>query len=118
MSAAWAPYFTVEEMRCPCCHRADMDKDFMHKLWSARRACGVVMPVSSGYRCIHHNKAVKGAKESWHLKGRAADITCLGGVRRAAIVRALMDEGLSVIIYRTHVHADLRPMPLQLGIAL
>jgi uncharacterized protein YcbK (DUF882 family) len=36
------------------------------------------MSVSSGYRCLKHNKAVGGAPGSIHLTGLAADITVKG----------------------------------------
>lgn len=42
----------------------------------ARAALGAPVNVTSGYRCKRLNKAVGGARNSQHLKGQAADITC------------------------------------------
>lgn len=40
-----------------------------------REAWGKSITVNSGYRSPELNKAVKGSKTSWHIKGCAADIT-------------------------------------------
>lgn len=40
-----------------------------------RRHWGAPLCVNSGYRCLALNKAVKGAVNSHHVKGMAADIT-------------------------------------------
>lgn len=42
-----------------------------------RLAYGKPIVVTSGYRCLELNKAVRGAATSQHLKGQAADITSL-----------------------------------------
>ena len=39
-----------------------------------RRHAGTPIPISSGYRCPRLNAAVGGAKRSYHLQARAADI--------------------------------------------
>lgn len=44
-----------------------------------RKAYGEPIKVNSGYRCADLNRILKGAKNSQHLKGEAADIT--GGSR-------------------------------------
>lgn len=41
----------------------------------ARERLGVRIVVNSGYRCLELNKAVKGAANSQHTKGEAADLT-------------------------------------------
>ena len=48
----------------------------------ARSALGKPITVNSGYRCPQLNKAVGGAPKSYHLLGRAADITTNGCNRR------------------------------------
>jgi len=37
---------------------------------------GIPIRISSGYRCLRVNQINKGAKESQHMKGQAADIQC------------------------------------------
>lgn len=41
----------------------------------AREYLGKAIKVNSGYRCKELNAVVGGAKQSYHLRGRAADIT-------------------------------------------
>lgn len=41
----------------------------------ARERLGSPIIVNSGYRCNRLNEAVGGAKRSYHLQGRAADLT-------------------------------------------
>ncbi len=41
----------------------------------ARKQLDVAINVNSGYRCPQLNNAVGGAKKSYHLSGRAADVT-------------------------------------------
>ena len=41
-----------------------------------REAAGIPIKVNSGYRCPEVNTLVGGVKNSQHLKGQAADITC------------------------------------------
>ena len=43
-----------------------------------RRAYGKLIKVTSGFRCPIHNSYVKGAKNSQHVKGEAADIQAVG----------------------------------------
>ncbi len=40
----------------------------------ARRKFGAPITVTSGYRCQALNRAVGGARRSYHLQGRAADV--------------------------------------------
>jgi uncharacterized protein YcbK (DUF882 family) len=46
----------------------------MDRLDGVREALKHPMIPSSGYRCPIHNAAIKGASESWHMYGVAADI--------------------------------------------
>ncbi len=46
-----------------------------HVLEKVRALWGAPIHVNSGYRCEVLNKAVKGSKNSQHLRGMAADIT-------------------------------------------
>ncbi|MDO4802505.1 MAG: D-Ala-D-Ala carboxypeptidase family metallohydrolase [Prevotellaceae bacterium] len=48
----------------------------IYLLQPIRDGVGIPIVISSGYRCPELNKAVKGAKNSNHLYGLAADIDC------------------------------------------
>jgi uncharacterized protein YcbK (DUF882 family) len=64
--------------------------------------------VTSGHRSPEKNKAVGGAKNSYHLYDRARDIAapCLKPVKLAEIAKKYAN---GVITYKTHVHIDNRP---------
>ncbi|MCC8037005.1 MAG: D-Ala-D-Ala carboxypeptidase family metallohydrolase [Bacteroidales bacterium] len=58
----------------------------------AREAYGGPIRVNSGYRCPQLNSAVGGAKRSYHLQGRAADLntgTRAGNLRLYKILQSL-----------------------------
>ena len=56
-----------------------------------RKRYGKTIKVNSGYRCPKLNKAVKGAYNSQHLKGLAADITT-GSAKENEILFQLIQE--------------------------
>lgn len=67
--------------------------------------------ISSGYRSPALNSAVKGAKHSYHLLGRAADITSCDIERLKSVVRSLVDLGrikpTEYIEYSSFIHLAL-----------
>lgn len=81
-------YFTIDEL---CRSHAAVEKGISNTptddiidslsdlvenvLDPARERLGVRIVVNSGYRCLELNKAVKGAANSQHTKGEAADLT-------------------------------------------
>lgn len=80
-----------------------------------RTVLGKPVRVISGYRSELYNRAIKGARLSQHIQGRAADIVVSGCT--AAMVHAccleLHDAGTLKIgglgIYPNFVHIDIRP---------
>lgn len=56
-----------------------------------RKRYGKPIKVNSGYRCEQLNKAVKGAANSQHIKGLAADITA-GSAEENKILFELVQE--------------------------
>lgn len=61
--------------------------------------------ITSGLRSEEKNREVGGAKNSFHLHGRAYDIitTC-----KDLTIKKALEGGLSVIIYKRHLHLDNR----------
>jgi len=53
--------------------------------------------VTSTWRSPEHNRRVGGARNSWHLQGRAIDIARHGGARHAEIAAELRRSGLYLI---------------------
>ena len=62
----------------------------VHILQPIRDYLGHAIFVSSGYRCQELNAAVKGAKNSQHLKGQAADLQALGEFSNKDIFEAII----------------------------
>ena len=69
---------------------------------------GHPVTVTSGYRCLEHNRRVGGARRSRHLSGEAADIRVRGRALRTVARRARALAVGGVGLYRTHVHVDIR----------
>lgn len=80
-------YFSIEELeasatatkrgiknKMPEAARENAERLIEMVLDPARRRFGKPIRVTSGYRCPLLNKAVGGARRSYHLQGRAADL--------------------------------------------
>lgn len=68
--------FGLAEFQCPptCgCNAQLIDDDLIKRLQTIRDKLGGKIKITSGYRCIKHNKHVDGGKASKHLYGVAAD---------------------------------------------
>lgn len=100
-------HFTIDEFKCPCCGKAEMDEGLLIALDLAREAAGVPFVITSGYRCEKHNKEVGGSPNSSHLKGLAVDIKASNSKTRFKIVNALIRSGFKRIgIGDGFIHVD------------
>ena len=107
------PHFSLDEFRCPDCNAVDerAARSLAVRLEPVRYDVGPVI-VASGFRCHVHNIKVKGAADSAHLVGLAADIQCLNDSDRFALVKSLLEHGfLRLGIAARHIHADIAPRP-------
>ena len=103
--------FTDDEFKCPCCGKL-LDslpfRAFIAKLQDARNIAGIPFVITSGYRCLKHNKAVGGEPDSSHLVGVAADIRTRTLLERFSIINGLMKAGFTRLgIGKKHVHVDM-----------
>ena len=79
-----------------------------------RDALGKSITITSGYRSPEHNAKVKGAKNSQHVKGTAADIKVKGMTPKevALVIEGLIASGKmkegGIGIYPTWMHYDHR----------
>ena len=100
-------YFTEDELKCPCCWKCEMDKEFLVKLNCARERAMIPFVINSGYRCEKHNAEV-GSKSTNHTSGKAVDLQCMISARRYMIVEKLMNVGIMGIgIGPSFIHADI-----------
>ena len=77
-----AKHFTAKEWRCKCGQcggrsaTQPLSDQLLVRLDLLRAALGAPITITSGWRCEAHNAATPGASaRSYHLQGRAADIT-------------------------------------------
>lgn len=110
--------FTSEEFACKCgCGYDTPDPELIRMLQSARDLYGKSMIISSGCRCIKHNRTVGGATNSAHITGKAADILTPTGADRYLIIKALIQAGferLGINFNKKFIHVDIdysKPSP-------
>lgn len=101
----------LEQLRCPCCGREELDELLVPMLKELEKKVGTLR-ITSGFRCEKHNEELKKrglpvAEKSLHLVGKAADIFCLKK-HQAALVDAARKAGFGGIgIGANFIHLDL-----------
>ena len=108
--------FKRDEFLCPCgCGFDDIDPLIVTTLQRLRDEVQRPVIVNSGCRCRSHNAAVKGAPQSQHMQGKAADIRIDGMTSREifdTLRRLYLDGELYVgYVYAINgrsVHVDVR----------
>ena len=101
-------YFNNKELRCACCKENKCTEMFLERLEALRIVFKHPMKVNCAYRCADHNEEVGGSTNSYHLKGEAADIHCPNGKYKSKLVMMALQQGLSVGVYKTFIHLDIR----------
>ena len=99
------PNFTREEFICPCgCGFDDIDPLIVTTLQRLRDEVQRPVVVNSGCRCKSHNATVKGAPQSQHMQGKAADIR-IDGMASIQIIDVLKRLYLDHEAYVGYVYA-------------
>ena len=97
--------FKRDEFVCPCgCGFDDIDPLLVSALQRLRDEVQRPVVVNSGCRCRSHNAAVKGAPQSQHMQGKAADIK-IDGMTSREIFDTLRRLYLDGEIYVGYVYA-------------
>lgn len=104
-------HFKAEEFRCK-----DGTKEFLwapklfEVLETIRNHFNEPVIINSGYRTPTWNEKVGGAKNSYHMKGMAADIVVKGVSTKqvAEYANEIMKNHGGVIRYTNFVHVDVR----------
>lgn len=72
-------YFKDSEFTCKCGCGLNLQKNGIKKIADEiREHFGKPMIITSGTRCVKHNREVGGVSNSWHLKGNAFDFIIPG----------------------------------------
>lgn len=96
----------IDELRCPCCGKVEIDSIFFARLRRARTMADVPFIINSGYRCPKHNAEV-GSTSKNHTSGKAADLKVSGGPTRGKILFGLYTAGFKRVgISKTFIHCD------------
>jgi uncharacterized protein YcbK (DUF882 family) len=99
-------HFSKREFACRHCREAVVEPRLVTKLEQLRKLTGRPLVVVSGYRCPVWNRAVGGARRSYHLTGQAADLkygyATEDQARRAGFTGIGVRDGWAV-------HVDVRP---------
>ena len=110
-------YFDLKEFDSPDVPGAgeNMKHEFLERLDLAREEAGCSFRITSGFRTESYNKDLlkrgyKASKNSSHLKGCAADISCKSSDKRLKIVKALIKVGYTRLgIAKSFIHVDSDP---------
>jgi uncharacterized protein YcbK (DUF882 family) len=109
-------YFKYEEFDSPDepgSGEKNMSPLFIKLLDDARHYAQTSFKITSGFRSKAHNESLrkrgfKAVKNSAHLKGLAADISCTTSAKRYLIIDALRFVGIDRIgIGRNFIHCDI-----------
>lgn len=93
-----------------------VNEEALDILQKARNMAGSPFVINSAYRSPTHNADVGGKRNSYHLQGRAFDIS-LEGWDRHRLKKILQEAGFNGIgMYKSFIHADTRLKPLVWGI--
>lgn len=103
--------FNRNEFKCPCCGLNNISISLVNQLQEARNFANVPFLITSGTRCVTHNRETGGAKDSSHLKGLACDISANNALTRYVIANALFQAKFTRIeICEKHIHVDIDTM--------
>ena len=116
-STKLSAHFDVNEFQCKCGkgHDFQLDTDLVDKLEKLFTAldCSKIV-ISSGFRCVEHDKKVGGTGTGQHTIGKAADLCCYGQDGKPIVTYkvccAAQDIGFTGIarINDSHTHCDVR----------
>lgn len=108
--------FTVREFACN--DGSDLiliDPLLVEYLQALREHVGMPVRINSGYRSPAYNRRVKGAKDSFHTRGQAADIWVSNNTPRQVYltiergeVPGINPQKIGLGLYKTFVHIDTR----------
>lgn len=102
-------YFKLKEFDSPDAPGSGeyMNEEFLHMLDAARKIYGKPMKVNSGYRTKEYNAKIGGVKNSSHIKGLAADISCKSSGDRFDMLNAFIKAGFKRIgVAGSFIHVD------------
>lgn len=106
-------HFKLGEFQCPCCGLNNISPEVLSKIERIRVLMGIPLRINSGTRCPKHNESIGGAKNSYHLKGEAIDVSMTGmdPDQRHKFIHLMHQEFHGLGLGKTFVHGDIRETP-------
>ena len=104
-------HFKVKEFACKDgSDKILIDLDLVEILETARSYINEPIKIVSGYRTEAYNKKINGAKNSYHCKGQASDISVLvADLEQLAICVAVAGaKGIGIYSKDNFIHVDTR----------
>lgn len=112
-------HFKVKEFACKDGSQVVfIDSYLVSILDILRNQVGKPVIINSGYRTPTRNKEVNGAKYSYHMRGKAADIRIEGMTAKeiANKLNKIIPNECGIIVYNTWVHIDTRNKKYRKGV--
>jgi hypothetical protein len=106
--------FNVREYRCKggsaCCGGAGpISFELVHYHQKLRDELGIPLTITSGFRCMVHNKRIGGAVNSLHTQGLAGDIALPKGMTVPDFAAVAKEVGIPFVLeYPWGIHTDVR----------
>lgn len=112
-------HFKVKEFACKDGSQVVFIDNYLVSILDIlRNQVGKPVIITSGYRTPTRNKAVDGAKYSYHMRGMAADIRIKGMTAKeiANKLDKIIPNECGIIVYNTWVHIDTRTKKYRKGV--
>ncbi len=106
-------HFNSSEFDCHCklCKETKIEPELVSRLERLRELIGKPIIITSGYRCLAHNREVGSKDTSFHVKGMAADIIVKGmhPGEVANYIKKVGFGGVGIYAHKGFAHADIGP---------
>ena len=112
-------HFKVKEFACKDGSQVVFIDEYLVSILDIlRNQIGKPVHINSGYRTPTRNKAVGGAKYSYHMRGMAADIRVNGmnAKELANKLNEIVPDECGIIVYNSWVHFDVRKSKYRKGV--
>lgn len=112
--------FSQHEFKCKCkCDEVVIHRDLLYGLQNLRKIADAKVIIKSAFRCSKHNEAIGGAKNSYHVQGKAADIVIEGKSLKemyslAFLIPEFRNGGIG-LYPEGFIHVDVRESPGRWG---
>ena len=99
--------FTKEEFDCKCgCGTGTISEMLVNRLQMVRDDYGKSMIITSGIRCLSHNRNIGSRDTSSHIKFIAADIGCKSMSERHDLLKYCLKFFDRVGVHKEFLHVD------------